>query len=244
MNKTEQLTEELVYNKFNTEEALKKYISIARTKLWESEEILIEKYFKLGGRILDIGCGCGRVTFPLAEKGYRAIGIDICNKMIEGARVLAKNASHIPNFFLMDARNMQFDDNSFDGAIFSFNGLSEVYGEDNRSKILKETNRVLRPEGRFILSSPYFLLRYMPLFAASFICSKLMPKEERIGFGDRFYIKNGKECYFHVPKQKNLISLLESSGLDIVYSEKRNNLSKKDKKLDSFDCMFYVCEKK
>jgi ubiquinone/menaquinone biosynthesis C-methylase UbiE len=41
---------------------------------------------KMGGTIIDIACGTGRVTIPLASKGFNLIGVDVHNGMLDEAR--------------------------------------------------------------------------------------------------------------------------------------------------------------
>jgi len=43
-----------------------------------------------GVRVLDIGCGTGRMAIPLAEEGAEVMGIDFAPAMIERARELAR----------------------------------------------------------------------------------------------------------------------------------------------------------
>lgn len=38
---------------------------------------LAEKYVKKGEKILELGCGTGRITIPMAEAGYSLIAVDI-----------------------------------------------------------------------------------------------------------------------------------------------------------------------
>ena len=47
---------------------------------------LAEKY---GDPILDLGCGTGRVTIPLAQQGYMITGLDIASEMLDLARFKA-----------------------------------------------------------------------------------------------------------------------------------------------------------
>lgn len=45
---------------------------------------------KKNGRLLDLGCGSGRLSFEAAKKGFRAVGVDCVPKAIEIANVQAK----------------------------------------------------------------------------------------------------------------------------------------------------------
>ena len=42
------------------------------------------------GRVLDAGCGTGRVAVELARRGYDVVGVDIDDEMISGARAKAR----------------------------------------------------------------------------------------------------------------------------------------------------------
>ena len=43
------------------------------------------------GSILEIGCGTGRVTIPLASAGFDIIGLDVSSSMLEEARRKAED---------------------------------------------------------------------------------------------------------------------------------------------------------
>ena len=49
-----------------------------------------------GGPILELGCGTGRVTIPLASNGFEVVGIDISPSMIQRANANAKQKGSIP----------------------------------------------------------------------------------------------------------------------------------------------------
>ena len=60
---------------------------------------------KLGGRVLELGCGTGRVTIPLAQNGLDIVGIDVVPGMIERAKLKSKG---LPiEWVLADARTFQ-----------------------------------------------------------------------------------------------------------------------------------------
>ncbi len=109
------------------------------------------------GRLLDIGCGYGRTTAPLAGLGYEVTGIDVVERMIGTART---RYPHI-DFRLMSATALDFPDDHFDYALFSFNGLDCILPEKERLNAMREVRRVLKPAGVFAFNShnwlPYLL---------------------------------------------------------------------------------------
>lgn len=64
-----------------------------------------------GGKILDVGCGSGRDSAFFSEEGFKVIGLDISEKLLEIARVAAPKAK----FYSADMRHLSFEDNMFDG---------------------------------------------------------------------------------------------------------------------------------
>lgn len=100
------------------------------------------------GAILDIGVGCGRTTPLLLEisSNYRAI--DYCSAMIFAASRRFPTLS----FAQMDARHLSFPENSFNLAVFSYNGIDSV-DLPGRLEILHEVHRVVCANGYFVFSS-------------------------------------------------------------------------------------------
>ncbi|WP_331234035.1 class I SAM-dependent methyltransferase [Natronorarus salvus] len=119
-------------------------------KLFRSETRAINKYFtQTHARTLDIGCGTGRVTKALEERGFDVIGVDISDEMVHAAR------SHHPEipFLASDAAHLPFPDDHFDYVMFSFNGIDYLIPQSRRKQALSEIHRVLRPSGTFTFSS-------------------------------------------------------------------------------------------
>jgi len=130
---------------FGSEQGVRAYAKIGLTK---EESDIIKQNFK-GGKILDIGCGCGRTTVPLAKMGYKVIGIEIVSEMI----LYAKNKFPRIKFKQMNATALEFPNESFDNILFSYCGLDYIYPESMRLKALKEIFRVPKPGGYFVFSS-------------------------------------------------------------------------------------------
>lgn len=112
-------------------------------------ELIKEFEPTINSNILDIGCGPGFLALDLAKIGYRGTGMDTSKKMIELSSNLFDD-SNIPNwnFKIGDAENTGFKDGEFDCIIAS--GVIEYMNEDY--KMLKEMNRILKPNGYLIIN--------------------------------------------------------------------------------------------
>ena len=81
--------------------------------LWR-DELVKHMEGKTNLRILDIGCGAGFFSIILSELGHTVMGIDITPNMIEESKLLAQSVGSTAQFAVMDAENLDFDDNTFD----------------------------------------------------------------------------------------------------------------------------------
>jgi ubiquinone/menaquinone biosynthesis C-methylase UbiE len=115
---------------------------------------LFIKLFGTGNKILDIGSGNGKLAFAMAEKKNEVIGLDISKVAITIAqkRLMKLNKQLQVVFKQGDARNLSFDDNTFD--VIVSQDLVEHITEDDFKMHLKEVYRVLKPGGRYFFWTP------------------------------------------------------------------------------------------
>ena len=114
-----------------------------------------------GLTVLEYGCGTGSYGFYLAEQGAKVVGIDISETGIKIATEQAEKAGLVKNlsFQLMDAENLDFDDESFD----LVTGTGILHHLDQR-RAMSEIKRVLRPGGKAIFIEPMGLNPALRLF--------------------------------------------------------------------------------
>jgi SAM-dependent methyltransferase len=93
-----------------------------------------------GERILDLGCGDGKLTQRIIDAGAIVTGIDASAEMVAAASARGVNAQQ------GSAELLPYPGHAFD-AVFSNAALHWVRGQD---EMLSEVHRVLRPGGRFV----------------------------------------------------------------------------------------------
>lgn len=102
-----------------------------------------------GDRILDIGCGRGRVSIPLASLGRSVTGLDSNQGYLEVARQRSADLGVDVDWRCM--ADVELDDkNQFDGAISLFTSFGYHSDAVNR-EVLERVARALRPDGVLIL---------------------------------------------------------------------------------------------
>jgi SAM-dependent methyltransferase len=102
-----------------------------------------------GQELLDVPCGFGRHSIPLARAGLRVTGVDRSAALLEEAARRAEGERR-PKLVRADYRELPFKDESFDGAVNLFSSLGYV-GDEGDAKVLAEIRRVLRPGARLVI---------------------------------------------------------------------------------------------
>ena len=115
-----------------------------RLKLWEAEAV---RAFPTRARVLDVGCGMGREAFALHDLGFRVTGVDISQRVIEGANRRAAELGIDLSFCHYDGAGYPFAGGAFDAVILWAQTFGLLYGDAVKDNFLQEAARVLVPGG-------------------------------------------------------------------------------------------------
>ena len=112
-------------------------------------------------RIIDIGCGTGRHSIEFTKRGYKVIGIDLSESLLERAKEKVKARNLQIDFQKHDARNLPFR-NEFDLVIMLCEGAFPLMETDEMNyEILKNVAKSLKNHGKLIFTT---LNGLFPLF--------------------------------------------------------------------------------
>jgi len=225
--------------------ALEYVDAVTTIGLWRSERLLIDRYLPRDGSILDIGCGAGRTTFGMYEAGYRRLtGFDLSTSMIAAARLIAAERDLAVRFDVADATSMPYDDATFDGALFSFQGLMCIPGGKRRLNVLREVRRVLRPDSHFVFTThDRNLPRWVDFWREERDRWDRGKQDPRLlEFGDRIIPDYDLPTYIHIPTRAEIARLVADAGLILVEGRLRSELAVESEAIrkSSAECRMWV----
>jgi len=120
---------------------------MAASPLAAADVAFCEAKFPTPGRLLDMGCGTGRLCRRFAAKGYDCVGVDLSDEMLATARAACGSATFV-NSNLAELNEL---DGPFDYAACLFSTLGMVRGGDLRRRVISNAFRLLKPGGWFVL---------------------------------------------------------------------------------------------
>lgn len=108
-------------------------------------------------RVLDAGCGYGRIAIPLAEANYDVTGIDISPVMLATARQRSQQAGASVRWVQGDLCQLPFADDEFDCVLCMWLTFNELLYEQDQRSALSEMIRVVRRGGWCFIDGPPYM---------------------------------------------------------------------------------------
>lgn len=100
---------------------------------------------------MDLACGYGRHSIPLAKRGYNVTGFDYSKRFITTAKRLKKEMGLSNATFVQgDMRNLKYK-NKFDVVINMFTSFGYFDDEKDNLKVLKNIYQALKPKGKLLM---------------------------------------------------------------------------------------------
>ena len=201
----------LKQNKKNLQTIAKEF---SKTRKWNWPELkFLSKYIKNNQKVLDLGCGNGRLYQLFQNKKIEYIGIDSSEELIKAAKLRFDK----PKFIVADALDLgaQFQKNEFD-IIFSIAFLHHIPSKKLRLKILKDCFLILKPNGFLIFT--VWNLRQWKLIQRYRLYSLFLGQRN-------VFIpwKSGEEKiyrYYYVFTLREIKKLIKRAGFKIVKNQK------------------------
>ena len=178
----------------------------ARTREGKWQRLLpLAEYTEDGDKVLDAGCGNGQVFHIFKDKDVDYFGIDTSVEMIKLCRERFKDFPRA-QFEVGDLLNINFPDNSFN-AVYCIASMHHIPSNELRIRTISELYRVLKPEGKLIISNWYYWTWPAIVIILKNWVKKIMGED--IDFGDIF-VPWGKQGlrYYHSFRKNELKNLL------------------------------------
>jgi SAM-dependent methyltransferase len=106
---------------------------------------------KAGGTVLELCCGTGRITIPLAKAGLQITGLDFTDSMLERAKEKSASAGVQVEWIRGDMRQFNLG-RTFSGILIPFNSLQNTYTLSDVEDVFRCIKNHLQPGGLFVFT--------------------------------------------------------------------------------------------
>lgn len=111
--------------------------------------VRLEAAGRVGGRVLDVGCGTGENALHMASRGHEAWGVDGAPTAVRKARAKAKRRGLDAHFQEGSVFELEALGQTFDTVLDS--GLFHTLTDEQRTDFARSLHAVLRKGGRYLV---------------------------------------------------------------------------------------------
>ncbi len=168
--------------------------------------LLLSHYIKKGNKVLDLGCGNGRLYPLVKQRGGRYLGVDSSQSMLKEAKKMYAGARFCKADALSISGREKFD------LVFLIAVLHHIPSKDCREKAIRNVYNLLKPGG-------YALITNWNLFQRSFLKArwgqnvKKIVGQSKLDWND-IIVKQKR--YYHGFSKREIARLLRKTGFQVV----------------------------
>ena len=112
-------------------------------------DYILKKHGVDGGILLDLGCGTGSMSIPMAKKGYSVIGVDLSVDMLMSAREKAYNAGENILFLNQDMTELDLY-GTINATISVLDCINHLDSLESVAKTFDKVSLFTEPGGLFV----------------------------------------------------------------------------------------------
>jgi len=230
--------------------------------LWKSERSLIERFLpERTTRLLEAGCGAGRVAMGLWELGYHSLtAFDFAEELVDQAHSLAaERGAEAIRFLVADATDLSLchrldhdgagKGKAFGGALFLFNGLMQIPGRKNRRAAMTGFHHVCAPGAPLLFTS-----HDRDSSPAERALWRLETRRWRRGrqdprlleYGDRYFEDTAGRTFMHLPDRQEILEDMAATGWTHAFDAMRREIARESRAVRDFsdECRFWVAHRR
>jgi ubiquinone/menaquinone biosynthesis C-methylase UbiE len=240
-----------IYDELMNEVDYESWVSYIE-KIIENENMKVKN-------ILELACGTGNITIPLAKKGYDIAGIDISEEMLMIAREKSQEEGIDLVLLNQDIVDLDFDLYDLDCVLCACDGFNYILEENDLKSAFNKIYSLLKENGIFIfdISSYYKLSNILGQNVygenrddIAYLWENYFDEEDDIVQMDLAFFTKENESekftrfeethYQRAYKNEDILNMLKSSGFENIKLYKDFTFEKDNGKGER---VFFVCIK-
>lgn len=116
----------------------------------KDKDFFVEEAVRLGGPVLEVACGTGRITIPIAQKGIEIVGLDISPGMLAQAKKKSIAEKLKIEWVHADCRNFNLN-RKFKFIFIPFNSMQHLHDQSSLEAFFQQVKKHLAPGGTFVI---------------------------------------------------------------------------------------------
>ncbi|RNB82944.1 class I SAM-dependent methyltransferase [Brevibacillus nitrificans] len=129
------------------------YYDLTQRGLNGDVEYYMDQAKQAGGKVLELGCGTGRITLPLAQAGISVTGLDLSQKMLDRAKAKAEELGVADSVRLLQGDMRSFDlGETYSLIMIPFRSFLHLLHIQEQMKALACIRKHLAPGGKFAMN--------------------------------------------------------------------------------------------